>query len=71
MSPEIITGILQFGATGLLALVLYFGLQAMQKMLEVLATALARSQADNHELQLAILEFLSRVEPKNFTITDK
>lgn len=40
MTPEVIVNMVQLGATGLLALVLYFGLQANARMLEVLAEAL-------------------------------
>lgn len=50
MSPELIVGILQFGALGLLALTLYFGLQANARMIEVLADALARCQQKQNEI---------------------
>lgn len=47
MSPELIVGILQFGAMGLLALTLYFGLQANARMIEILADALQRCHDEN------------------------
>lgn len=38
MSPEIVAALVQFGSTGLLALVLYFGLQANARLIEIQAS---------------------------------
>lgn len=54
MSPEIIVGVLQFGAMGLLGLAIYFGLQANARMLEVLADALKRCQEDKAKITAEI-----------------
>lgn len=42
MSPEIVAGLLQFGAMGLLAMALYFGLQNMVRKDEIIAAALSK-----------------------------
>lgn len=61
MSPEIIVGVLQFGAMGLLALTLYFGLQANARMIEVLADALKTCMADKAVIQARIEELEKRL----------
>ena len=62
MSPEILVGILQFGAMGLLALTLYFGLQANARMIEVLAEALKRCQDENINKDQENRELKSRLD---------
>ena len=42
MSPELIAGVIQFGATGLLAIVLYGGVQQMQQLTKGLIDQNAR-----------------------------
>lgn len=64
MSPEIIVGVLQFGAMGLLGLALYFGLQANARMLEILAEALKRCQEDK-------AKFTAEIEDLKRRLTDK
>lgn len=58
MTPELFVQIVQLGAVGLLALVLWFGLQHNGRMLEILATSLKQCQDDNRSLLLKILELL-------------
>lgn len=64
MSPEIIVGVLQFGAMGLLGLAIYFGLQANARMLEVLAEALKRCQEDKAIITAEIEGIKSRLTDK-------
>lgn len=42
MSPELIAGVIQFGATGLLAIVLWGGIQQMQQLTKGLIDQNAR-----------------------------
>lgn len=62
MSPEIIVGVLQFGAMGLLGLALYFGLQANARMLEILAEALKRCQEDKAQIMAEIDALKQRIQ---------
>lgn len=64
MSPEIIVGVLQFGAMGLLGLAIYFGLQANARMLEVLAEALKRCQEDKAIITAEIEGIKSKLTDK-------
>lgn len=51
MSPEIIAGLLQFGAMGLLAMALYFGLQNMARKDEIIADALKTCMQEHIRLE--------------------
>lgn len=51
MSPEIIAGLLQFGAMGLLAMALYFGLQNMARKDEIIADALKTCMQEHVKLE--------------------
>lgn len=64
MSPELLVQLVQLGSTGLLGIVLYFGLQANAKMLEILADALktCMSQKAEMENRLGRLEREARQE---------
>jgi DhnA family fructose-bisphosphate aldolase class Ia len=64
MSPEILIGVLQFGAMGLLAVTLYFGLQANARMIEILAEALQRCHDEN-------VQAMSELESRKTRPTDQ
>ncbi len=51
MSTELVVQLVQLGSTGLLAFVLYFGLQANARMLEILADALSKCMDKQRELE--------------------
>ncbi len=62
MSPETVIQLIQFGAIGLLAFVLYFGLQHNAQMLAILARSLEQCQTDNHDLQVKIIALLEKMD---------
>ena len=66
MSPELIVQLVQLGAIGLLAFVLYFGLQANARMIEIMSNALSQCQRDNHELQMRVVDLINRLDSDEF-----
>jgi hypothetical protein len=62
MSPEIVAGLLQFGAMGLLAMALYFGLQSMARKDEIIAEALKRCMEAHEKLEIENRELRQQIE---------
>lgn len=58
MQPEVLVQLIQLGAMGLLAVVLYFVMQQQFKLIELLASTLKDIIAQNASLQKAMLQAL-------------